>query len=123
MILSPCKVLSKVSCKIYKTQKIGNILIQCISLYQTSKCSNLHPLVCFLLPQGLQCSKNLPYDNCQKQLHKLIHSYDLSRLVCYKGMWLWFYICNKPLGVANPELLEDLSLQRQQNYSATSNPI
>ena len=38
-----------------------------------------------------------------------------------QGCLVVVYICNKPLGVANPELLEDLSLQGQQNYSATSN--
>ena len=47
MILSQCKVLSKVSRKIYETQKLVNVLIHCIILYQTNeKCSHLHPLVC-----------------------------------------------------------------------------
>ena len=104
MILPQCKVLSKASCKIYETQKLGNVLIWCISLYQTNKkCSYLHPLVCFLLPQGLQCSHNLPHDNCHKQLHKLIYFYNMSRWVCSKDIWWWFYICNKPLRVAHPD--------------------
>ena len=42
---------------------------------------------------------NLPHDNCQKQLHKLINSYNMNRWVCYKGVGWWFYICNEPLGV------------------------
>ena len=47
MILSQCKVLSKVSRKICETQKLVNVLIHCIILYQTNeKCSHLHPLVC-----------------------------------------------------------------------------
>ena len=80
-------------------------------------------LLCvFFFPQGLQCSHNLLHDNCYKQLQKLVHSYDMSRWVCYKCVSWWFYICNESLGVANPELLEDLSSQGQQNFSATSNP-
>ena len=88
IILPTCKSLLKVSRKIYKTQKLGNFLIQYIGVYQTNhKCSYLHALMCFLLSWGLQCSYNLPDDNCHRQVHKLIHSYNMSRWVCYKSVW------------------------------------
>ena len=93
MIFPSCKVFSKVSHKIYETQKLTNVVIQFISLYQTNQtCSHLHLLVCFLLPQRLQCSRNIYLENFQKQLNKLIHSYDMKWWVCYKGVWWWFFL-------------------------------
>ena len=115
--------MAKVSRKIHETQNVGNVHIQCISLYQTNENVPISILLCvFFLHVDFQYSHYISHYNCYKELHKLIHSYAMSRWVCYKGVWWWFYICNEPIGVANPELLEDLSVQGQQNNSATPNP-
>ena len=68
MISPLCKeILSKVSRKIYEIEELGNVVIQCISLYQTNKkYSFLLSLVCFLLLRELQCSHNFAHGNYHK---------------------------------------------------------
>ena len=123
LISPPCKVLSKVPRKI---NNINNLVMLLYSVLASIKQSLNVPICIFLCVFFFREDNNVltifPMTTATSSYTSKFILTILANEKCCKGIWQWFYICKEPLEVANPELVEDLSLQGQQNYSAMSNP-